>query len=210
VDTFAKDGKEYIRIVDYKSTMKSVDLYEIYYGLNIQLITYLMVALKSDIDKKLLPGGVMYLTLDNPMISVKKPVDDDFVEAEIRNQLMMKGIFLNDPGVLGAMDKELLISGSSEIIEVVLDKDNEVSKGKVLSLSEFEAVFEKLKGNIKGMAENIYGGDFHIRPVSDGGKSKCKYCPYSAICCFEENVFAFEEIKKEDFEKILTKIKEGE
>lgn len=210
VDTFEKDGKDYIRIIDYKSTMKTVDLYEIYYGLNIQLITYLMVALNSEIDKKLLPGGVMYLTLENPMISIKNPKEAGTVEAQIRNKLMMKGIFLNDPEILAAMDRELITSGSSEIIEIELDPDNVVSKGKALSLSEFDAVFEKLTSNIRNMAEQIYKGDYKIRPVRNGGKSGCDYCPYSPICCFEESVYAFEEIEKEDFNRILEKIKEGE
>ncbi len=210
VDTFKRDDAEYIRVVDYKSTMKTLDLYEIYYGLNIQLITYLMVVLKSDIERKLLPGGVMYLSLENPMISVKNPENTDRAEAEIRKKLIMKGLFLNDPEIMSKMDKELLASGKSEIIEVEFDKDNEISKGSVLSIAEFEAVFEKLKNNIREMAEGIYGGEFKIRPVSNNGKSKCEYCPYSPICCFDENVFSFEEIKKEPFDRVMEKIKEGE
>ncbi len=210
VDTLSAEDGEYIRVVDYKSTAKTLDLYEIYYGLNIQLITYLMVVLKSDIDKKLLPGGVMYLSLENPMISVKNSENLSGVEAKIRKKLIMKGMFLNNPGVMSAMDKVLLSDGKSEIIEIELDKNNEISKGNALTLDEFELVFEKLKNNIKEMAEGIYKGEFRIRPVSNNGKVKCEYCPYSPICCFDENVFAFEEIKKESFDKVLEKLKEAE
>ena len=209
VDSFSKNGADYIRIVDYKSTMKTLDLYEIYYGLNIQLITYLMVMLKSDINKKLLPGGVMYLSLENPIISVKDPEQSDFVEAEIRKKLVMKGLFLNDTEIMAAMDRELLINRKSDIIEVELDKNDYISSKNVLSLAEFDDVFYKLKSNIKETAEKIYGGEFKIRPVSVGGKSKCDYCPYSPVCCFD-NTFEYEEIKKEPFEKMLGKIKEGE
>lgn len=210
VDSFSKDGSDYIRIVDYKSTAKTLDLYEIYYGLNIQLITYLMVVLKADIDKKLLPGGVMYLSLENPMISVKNPAETDKAEAQIKKKLIMKGMFLNNPDIMAAMDKELLSKGKSEIIEIEFDKNNEISKGNALSLREFEMVFSRLRENIKNMAEGIYGGDFKIRPVINNGKSKCEYCPYSPICCFEENTFVFEEIKKEGFDKIIDKLKEAE
>ena len=151
----------------------------------------------------------MYLSLENPLISVKNPDETDFVEAEIRKKLVMKGLFLNDTEIMSAMDRELLINRSSDIIEVELDKNDYISSKNVLSIAEFEEVFKKLESNIKETAEKIYGGEFKIRPVSVNGKSKCEYCPYSPICCFD-NTFEYEEIKKETFDKVLEKIKEGE
>jgi len=47
VDAAFLDGKVYLRILDYKSRQLSLSLDSIYYGLNLQLLTYLNVALEG-------------------------------------------------------------------------------------------------------------------------------------------------------------------
>ena len=41
VDATEIGGKNYVRVVDYKSSAKSLDLTEVYYGLSLQMMTYL-------------------------------------------------------------------------------------------------------------------------------------------------------------------------
>ena len=71
IDATEISGKNYIRVVDYKSSARSLDLTEVYYGLSLQMMTYLDVALEHADD--LLgfhadPAGVLYMHVHNPMI----------------------------------------------------------------------------------------------------------------------------------------------
>ena len=209
VDTLHTDGNDYIRIVDYKSREKTLDLYEIFYGINIQLITYLMVMLKSEISDKLLPGGVLYLSMENPLISVTKKPDGEALEAEIRKKLVMHGLILKNNDVAKAMDKELFDIGSSDIIDIKLDKEKLFASGNVLSLDEFELLFAKTAGNIKKEAEKIFKGKFEIRPVKNGDSTSCDYCPYAPICCFDDKLCGAEEIEKASDADIMSILKEG-
>lgn len=208
VDTLKTDEGEYIRIIDYKSSAKTLDLYEIYYGLSLQLTAYLMVMLESKINEKLLPGGILYLSLENPMITIKDNPSSEVIEASVKKELVMQGILLKNEKLISAMDSEFAITGNSEIIKISLNKQKELTSKNNLTLSEFALVFEKLTENIKQNAQSIYGGKFHIRPVRKAKKTGCAYCPYGAICGFDEKLCKTEDIAAEAAEDILKKLKE--
>ena len=56
-----EDGK-YLRIIDYKSSAKDIDLNEVYAGLQIQLLTYMDAICK---EEDLIPAGILYFSLTN-------------------------------------------------------------------------------------------------------------------------------------------------
>ena len=71
IDASEIEGKSYIRVIDYKSSARELDLSEVYYGLSLQMMTYLDVALEN--ADELLgvhadPAGVLYIHVHNPMI----------------------------------------------------------------------------------------------------------------------------------------------
>ena len=47
VDASNVNGNLFVRIVDYKSSRKGIDLNEVYYGLSLQMLTYLDVAIEN-------------------------------------------------------------------------------------------------------------------------------------------------------------------
>lgn len=48
VDLMEKDGKKYVRVVDYKSGSKNFQLDDVYYGLNLQMLIYLFSIWKTE------------------------------------------------------------------------------------------------------------------------------------------------------------------
>ena len=50
----------YLRIIDYKSSVKDIDLNNVVYGLQLQLLTYMDAVSKIE---KLEPAGVLYFNL---------------------------------------------------------------------------------------------------------------------------------------------------
>ena len=82
-----EDGK-YIRIIDYKSSVKNIDLNEMMAGIQIQLLTYLdAITEKQNAN----PAGVLYFNLIEPIIKAKgRNITDEELEEEIRNNFKMK------------------------------------------------------------------------------------------------------------------------
>lgn len=75
VDAANINGNMFVRIVDYKSSKKGIDLNEVYHGISLQMLTYLDVAVENadiwlheDAD----PAGVLYVHMHNPFIQSQK------------------------------------------------------------------------------------------------------------------------------------------
>ena len=196
VDKYKKDDDEYIRIVDYKSSEKTLDFYEVVLGLKMQLAIYLMTAIGTERIDKIKPGGMLYLSLKSPLISIASPTDTDKFEAEIRKKITMKGFYLNSSSIAEAMDKNLKDNKISEIVDIELDKEGIPKNKNTLSIKEFETLLKYVRGNIEDKGKKIFDGKFPILPVKETRSTSCDYCPYSSICMYDSDNFEMINIKK--------------
>ena len=183
-----KDGK-YIRIIDYKSSVKNIDLNEVVAGIQIQLLTYLdAVAKKENADL----AGVLYFNLIEPIIKSKnKNLTEEELEQEIRNNFKMNGLILGDIDVVKMMDNNL-VTGNSNIIPAYIDKDGNVSKNKpsILGKEDFIALQNKVENVIKQIAEEIMSGEIAQKPIYlyKNKRTACEFCSYKAICGFDSKM----------------------
>ena len=115
------DGK-YIRIIDYKSSTKDIDLNKFVAGLQLQLITYVDAVCKNE---NVSPAGALYFSLLEPKIA-KRNVSKEEIEEILRENYRMNGIVVANIDVVKAMDNKLE-SGKSAIIPVTI-KDNKIKK----------------------------------------------------------------------------------
>ncbi|SPZ78593.1 exonuclease RexB [Staphylococcus aureus] len=71
IDTFHKNNKSFINIIDYKSskTAATLDLVKVYYGLQMQMMTYMDIALQNKerlgLIDEVKPGGFLYMFVHN-------------------------------------------------------------------------------------------------------------------------------------------------
>ena len=73
----------------------------LYYGLQVQLLTYLDAILSNDENSTFSKPAVLYLKIDDPIISIKKDLTDvKEIEAEILKELKMKGSLIKDIEIL--------------------------------------------------------------------------------------------------------------
>jgi len=183
-----KDGK-YIRIIDYKSSIKNIDLNEVVAGIQIQLLTYLdAVSKKENADL----AGVLYFNLIEPIIKAKnKHLTEEEIEQEIRNNFKMNGLILGDVEVVKMMDNNLT-TGNSNIIPVYIDKEGNVSKSKpsILEKEDFLALQNKVEKVIKQISEEIMSGEIGQKPVyfHKNKRTACEFCSYKAICGFDSKM----------------------
>lgn len=207
IDTAQGEDGKYLRIIDYKSSAKNIDLNEVYAGLQIQLLTYLDASCK---EEDLMPAGVLYFSMLEQMIKSNKRMEQEEIEEKIRANFKMKGLILADVKVVKLHDKNLQ-NGSSALVPAYIGKDGELSEKKTsgVTAEQFKDLQKYMYTVIKQISKEILGGNIDLKPYYKDKKTPCKYCDYKSICSFNmggcENSYNY--IDKKSKEEILHKIK---
>ena len=185
VDIGTYSDKKYVRIIDYKSSIKNIDMNQVEAGLQIQLITYLDAI---SVAENYLPSGMLYLGLIDNIIKSNKNMLDEDIKQEIRRKFRMNGLVLADINIIKMMDTSLE-NGSSDIIPVTIKKDGEISEGKssILKEDKFKELQIKVNEIIKEISKEILNGKIDISPYNYNKHTGCDYCEYKAICNFDPN-----------------------
>lgn len=213
VDALKTEEGTYLRIVDYKSGNKDFKLADVYYGLQVQLITYLDALWEnsgSEIEAPVLPGGILYFHIDDPMVKSNGKLSEEQIEKEIMKELKMKGLLLADVKLIKEMDKE--IDGASLIIPARINKGDVLGKSSAASLEQFQILRKYVKQLLTGLCAEILKGNVTIQPYKKKSMTSCKYCSFSAVCRFdatlsENNYKVFHDRKDEEVWSLL---REGE
>ncbi len=193
IDVLKTNDGEYVRIIDYKSSVKDINLDEVMAGLQIQLLTYMDAVTKIE---DFMPAGVLYFNLIEPVIKANRNMTAEDIEEQIRKQFKMKGIVLSDINIIKKMDKDLE-KGASNIIPAYIDSKGDISRGKssVASIEEFNKLQESTMETIKKIAKEIFKGNIEIKPYYKNKKTGCDYCNYKSICQFNSTNNKYNYIK---------------
>jgi len=187
VDIAKTSAGKYIRIIDYKSSAKNIDLNEVVAGINLQLITYLDAITKIE---NVIPAGVLYFSLLEPILKLTKDATEEEIENEIKKKFKMNGLILADTNVVKMMDKTL-IKGASDIIPAYIDKEGLVSLSKpgAITKEDFENLQKSVNSTIKQITKEMLSGNINIKPYYSmkNKKTPCEYCKYKSICNFDSN-----------------------
>ena len=180
----APNGK-YMRIIDYKSSTKDIELNKVIAGLQLQLLTY-VDAIKQ--KENLEPAGALYFTLLEPkIIGTNKNMTKVEIEDIIRKNYKMNGLVLADVNVIKMMDNTLE-SGKSNIIPVSLNESGEINykSSKTVTKEEFENLQRHTIDIIKQISKEILDGEINLKPyyIVNEKKTPCTYCEYKSICQF--------------------------
>ena len=202
VDKLYIDDKEYIKILDYKSSDKKLSIDKVYYGLQLQILMYLDTFIKIEenmLNKEILPAGAFYFQVKEDM------VEGDYNKEKFQSKFDLKGIVAKDENVIKGFNK---------------NEDNKKIKGvsstDVISMEEFKDLL--LLSNIvtKEIGNDIITGNIKVYPYRYKGDTGCEYCNYKDICNFEilnkkEKYNTLKEIEKDEiWDKIKEKIKDNE
>lgn len=189
IDLAKDETGKYIRIIDYKSSAKDINLNEVLAGLQLQLITYLDAVCQ---DKDLIPAGILYFGLVEPKIDkVKKSKDitEEEIEEKIREHFRMNGLVLAEMKLINMMDNKLKDGEKSDIIPVKIKKDGTMDKtSKVVSRKEFEILQKYVKNTLAQISKEILDGNIEIKPYYNvkNKRKPCEYCKYNSICNFKK------------------------
>lgn len=207
MDQKCQTGK-YIRIIDYKSSDKNIDLNELITGTQIQLITYLDSMTKQN---KAEPAAMLYFGLIDPVIKEGRNKTDEEIKADLKKKFKMNGIVLADIDIIRKMDKTLS-KGASSSIPVYLDKDGNISKTRsnAITKEEFTRLQKTAEKVIKQIAKEILEGNIDIKPAyyKKNKTDTCKYCKYKPICGFNPKIHNYLYIENKPKEEVLEEIQQ--
>ncbi|WP_223592898.1 helicase-exonuclease AddAB subunit AddB [Neobacillus bataviensis] len=186
-----EDDQVFLRVIDYKSSEKDVNLTEVYYGLALQMLTYLDIVMthsKELVEMQASPAGVLYFHVHNPFINTTKMLTIDEIENQILKKFKMNGLMLSDQNVIRLMD-QALESGDSQIIAAGIKKDGNLSKkSKVASLNEFNNLKNHVRELYQKTGNAIIDGENGITPYKLKDKTPCTFCAYKSVCQFDESI----------------------
>ncbi len=214
VDEAEKDGRSFLRIIDYKSSAHDLKLPEIYYGIALQMLTYLDVVVSNAaefIGKQAEPAGVLYFHMHNKLISADTPLDEAELLKEVKKSYKMKGLVLRDPVTITLMDEELENGGSSLIIPAEIKKDGSLSaRSKTASKAEFDEMRRFVRHKYQEAGNKILDGEVAINPYNMQDRTPCQFCPFRSVCQFDPGAESekYRYLKNEDPKTILEKMKE--
>lgn len=214
LDICENDLQLYVKVMDYKSGKKKFSLQDLYEGLSMQLILYMTGAVqhlkRNHGGKDLIPAGVLYYHLDQPVIDSEPGMAEEQVEQMMFEKLRPEGLVNSDPAVVSRLDRE--ITGKSDVIPVTLNKDGSLSKRgcSVATREQFELLEKYAVLKMKEQGEQILSGKIAPRPVSSKDIDGCEYCPYREICEFDPRIPGYEhqEIEPLSTEEIWRRIEQ--
>ncbi len=180
-----------LRVIDYKSSQTDLKLHEVYYGLSLQMLTYLDVLVSSAeewLGESALPAGTLYFHVHNPLLQSSNGMSSEQARQELLKRFKMKGLLLADREVIAKMDSSLE-KGHSEILPVAIKADGGFySSASVATPEQWKTLLTTVRHTIADIGTRITDGDVQIAPYRLGLETACAFCPYKPVCRFEESL----------------------
>ena len=188
------EGGVYLRVLDYKSSEKELNMSEVYYGLALQMLTYLDIVVsqsQSLIGKEAIPAGVLYFHVHNPVVKSKGMLSLDKIDEEIYKSFKMNGLVLDQTNVIKMMDTSLDIdtSSKSDVIPAGFKKDGSLlAASKVASREDFSLLNHHVRKVYQESGNRMVDGDVGITPYKMKEKTPCTFCSFKSVCQFDQSL----------------------
>lgn len=180
VDLFEKDGKQYYRIVDYKTGHKDFDYADILCGEGLQMLIYLFALRRCGgqlTGRPMEPAGVLYVPARQDMERLEPGEGTEKLEKVRRDHLRRKGLVLDDPQILAAMEQ----NEYPEYLPCQRKKD--VLTGGLASAQQLRELETCLQRTLQELTQGILSGTVMPNPIERGrNQSSCRYCDFKEAC----------------------------
>ena len=174
------DGKTLVSIIDYKTGSASFDIYNSYYGLDMQLPIYLYLLSESHLFTDYEVVGLYLERILNSEVNIVK--GKTYEEIKYDN-LKLNGISTDNLLSLERFDPTY--QDSNYIKSMKYGSNGFYKYTKVMSSEEFDSLCKLTKNKIEEAVKNIFLGNFDINPKkfdTDKDVKGCAFCKYKDIC----------------------------
>lgn len=185
VDGWVKDGKLYLRVVDYKTGKKAFDLADLKHGLNVQMLLYLFLLEregKSLYGYDIIPAGVLYLPARDVILRMDRGTTAEQLQKAVDKELRRSGLLLGDATVLTAMERTAL--EEPRYLPLSLDRSHNITRG-IASAEQLGKLSRYLDRLLHEITREIRDGNIDADPCCHSeNDSACTYCEFASACHF--------------------------
>lgn len=205
-DTANIAGRDYMRIVDYKTGTKELDYTDITIGEGLQMLIYLSALEKlgiPDVGSRLHPAGVLYFPAKERILSRPNREPEEVVDQERKKKGRRSGLILDNETVLEAMEH-----GDPEYLPYSRLKDG-TRKGDLADPDQFRLLGRFVDSLLRERVNELASGQTKPNPYSRGSRpGSCDWCNYQHVCRFAssgEEKRSYKKMKAEAFWEELSK-----
>lgn len=210
VDTYEENDSIYVKVVDYKSSDRKINLIEFYNGLSLQLVIYLDQAVKKmkkeNPDKNVHPSAMYYYAVTDPLIDSEDGLTEEELEKKIHDKLKLAGYTVNDDNLIPKVGGEF--EKASEVINVTKKKDGTyTANSDLIDEGNLEIMMDYGQYMLENLGKSILEGNIKAYPC---GEKACNYCNYKDVCSFDTNIEGYEkrEYMELDEKNVFAKMSE--
>lgn len=188
VDGWVKDGKLYLRVVDYKTGRKSFDLSAVRLGLDLQMLLYLFTLQKEGgtlfPQGEIEPAGVLYFPARNEILSAERSITPEELRSEVAKSLRRSGLLLQEPEVLKAMEHEAL--DHPQYLPLRIDRNGGIT-GAIASAAQLGKLAQYLDKLLHRISREMHQGNIDADPYCHSDEDRyCQYCDFAGACHFQD------------------------
>lgn len=187
VDGWEKDGRLYLRVVDYKTGRKSFDLTDVWNGMGLQMLLYLFTLKEKGRDlfgKEIVPAGVLYLPAREALIAGSRTMSEAQRQKAVDRELCRKGLVLGEPEVLEAMEHP---EGDYRFLPLRILSRGGISGEALVSAERLGKLEKHVRQTLTEVAAELAAGNIAADPFWRGPQQNaCMWCDYAAACQFRE------------------------
>lgn len=193
IDQLTTDKTHYLSVVDYKSGNKKFDITDAYYGIAMQMLTYLNAVklnwqqLGGTPDGQL--GGALYMHINNPKINL---ADLQKADNQLENVQLLaneyQGILLAQPDLLENLDSHLQTQSTSLLYPFKEGKTGykKTSGGHLYTQENLALLMQRNLERIKNAATQIFSGADQLNPAKwNQTTTALQYSPFKDIFQFD-------------------------
>lgn len=187
VDLLHFGGKDYLRVIDYKTGNKEFSEKDVREGTQLQLLTYLRALLEGEY-KGAEAIGAFYHSVRESFSDLAEIGEAGASEAEILKQYRLSGRYLHNEDLIKAADRALAESGESLSTNLSLLKSGSLSKRSATLIDEerFQELLEVSDRNIWRLLDEIDSAKISVKN-HDSRDYPCPYCGYNGILKLDKN-----------------------
>jgi ATP-dependent helicase/nuclease subunit B len=185
VDGCVRGDRLYLRVVDYKTGKKSFSLSDVWYGLGLQMLLYLVALAPEGAEKdgrRVVPAGVMYVPARSALVAVDGEEQTEDVEKKLRDELRRSGLVLNDDELIEAWER-----GEDKIYLPVKKTRGKWSAESLATSEQMGRLYRHVRKTVADMAAELRAGTIAADPCfRSRTDNACEHCDYRAACRFAE------------------------
>lgn len=177
--------QDYIKVIDYKSSAKDLNLELARLGFKIQMLLYLEMLSKETHCHK---GAVLYFNTKKRLLKsdisiLEKQTADQYFKLYKMDGYSLDTVFQN-------IDSEM--ENESSLIQVKLKKDGTpYRQSKIISQEELEILLDDIMKHIQKLYTQMTSGNISIYPTRSESPSidkhinPCSFCSYRSLCEYD-------------------------